>query len=189
MSIKPKPLIVFISLSLISGCGSKSTVSNSQQSIQVSAVESSAETITKDLNAEKQDAGRKYLEIVNAVNCATKKRTELENANSNEDGTVGIAAFDETIKLYGEIASYRQIAYRALLNYEWPENVQVEIRNLASEWAKWAQEEQAISETVNVATFNTLVNELIKKSNTSIANPGLVRGLLGLDPATVTDNG
>jgi hypothetical protein len=188
MSIMSKPLIILISLSLISGCGSKSTVSNAQQSTQVTAVESSAETITKDLNAEKQAAGQKYLEIVNAVNCATKKRTELENANINDDGTVDIAAFDETIKLYGEIASYRQVAYRSLLNYEWPENVQAEIRNLASEWAKWAQEEQAISETVNIATFNTLVNDLIKKSNSSIANPGLVRGLLGLDSASVTDN-
>jgi uncharacterized protein YceK len=71
MSIMSKPLIILISLSLISGCGSKSTVSNAQQSTQVTAVESSAETITKDLNAEKQAAGQKYLEIVNAVNCAT----------------------------------------------------------------------------------------------------------------------
>jgi hypothetical protein len=180
------PVIIFISLALIS-CGasdSQKSSAISQNPTYPTAVQ--AADSSNGANVSKSAAGKKYLEIVNPVNCAIKAELKLEASISLGDGTLDPSYLKEIQAAYGKAADAKQTAFRQMLEFTWPTDVQGEMKIIAAEWAQDANTLQDIADAYDLAVFNEAVTNL-KNRPTPKANPGLIRGLLGVGPSTETD--
>jgi len=132
-------------------------------------------------------AGDAYLEIINPVNCAAKDLLAFEADNSLGDGTVDPARFDSYMTKWKALGDARQVAYRALLDAEWPADVDPEIVLLAKDWASGAQREQSISQSADVGLYNVAVQAMLANPPETSGNPGYIRALLNLGTAEETD--
>ena len=178
----------FVSLVLlVVACG------NSSVSEQVSDPGYTVDTTISEISSSDVDemsgveAGFRYLEIVNPVNCAIRAISDLENANSMGDGTVDPSALPEMKDLYSALGAARERAVRDLLEVEWPSTVATDIEMLAREWSKAARAETGISTVVDLGAYNVAMSTLVEFWANSEANPGYIRSALGVGPATETD--
>jgi|LakMenE01Jun11ns_1017448.scaffolds.fasta_scaffold9776326_1 hypothetical protein len=131
-------------------------------------------------------AGQKYLEIVNPVNCAVKAELAIEEANNLGNMTVDPSVLGEMQSAWGVVASTKQTAFRQMLDYTWPSNVQSEIEILAADWAKQASYYQGFADAFDLATFNYKVAAYLELPPGQ-GNPSLIRGLLGVGTSAETD--
>ena len=178
------PLFVFVACS--SADTSKPSSVNQDPSTQSPSTDST-EVENSDVAAPDEDlaaAGKRYLEIVNPVNCAARAVRAIENANSLGDGTFDASALTEIQNAAGKMASARQTAFRQMLDYAWPSKVKSEIELLAADWAKLAVSEQLLADAYDLGAYNSLNAETKPQGQ---GNPGLIRGLLGLGTAEETD--
>ena len=138
------------------------------------------------------EAARRYLQIVNPVNCAVNAFLAFEAENNFDDGSMPASLLDEALAHWGDQAVARQVAYRELLDEPWPTEVAEEIDLLARAWAQQAQEEQSLSESGSLGAYNSTLQFLLANggfaADAEPANPGLIRATLGLEPSSVTDN-
>ena len=132
-------------------------------------------------------AGRRYLEIVNPVNCAMKSLLAFEGEHGNGTTILDPSLFDDYMAQWSRVASARQGAYRQLVGETWPLTATADVSALARAWATQAQTEQALSESQNVELYNAAAQRMLDNSSGSTANPGMIRALLNLAPATETD--
>lgn len=147
---------------------------------QVDSGGSSADVLSID------EAGARYLDIVNPVNCAVTASVEVEKAHSLGNGTVDPAYLGELTSAWGRVAAARQTAYRELLDTTWPPEVAAEIDLMARDWSKVAQLEQGVANSYDVGSFNFAAQQVLNFPITS--NPGIIRAKLNLAPATETDH-
>ncbi len=131
-------------------------------------------------------AGQKYLEIVNPVNCAARQALAIEEANSLGDGTIDASALGDIQTAAGLVASTKQTAFRQMLDYTWPSNVQNEIDTLAADWARQAGWYQQLADAYDLGAFNSILTDL-KAQPQGDGNPALIRGLLEIGTAAETD--
>jgi hypothetical protein len=131
-------------------------------------------------------AGQKYLEIVNPVNCAIRSELAIEEANSLGDGTIDASALGDIQTAAGLVASTKQTAFRQMLDYTWPSNVQSEIDTLAADWARQAGWYQQLADAYDLGAFNSILTD-IKAQPQGDGNPALIRGLLEIGAAAETD--
>jgi hypothetical protein len=131
-------------------------------------------------------AGQKYLEIVNPVNCANREARAIEEANSLGDGSFDPSVLGEMQAAYSLMASTKQTAFRQMLDYTWPSNVQGEMETLASDWARQAGWFQQLADAYDLGAFNSIAAD-IKAQPQGDGNPALIRGLLGVGTAAETD--
>ena len=180
------PLFVFVACS--STDTSKPSSVNQDPSTQ-SPSSDTAEVQNSDVAAPDEDlaaAGKRYLEIVNPVNCANRAHLAFEEAHSLGDGTIDPTVLNELQSLIGEKASARQTAFRQMLDYAWPSKVKSEIDVLAADWAKVAVLQQRLADAYDLGAYNSLAADM-KSQPQGQGNPGLIRGLLGLGTAEETD--
>lgn len=151
-------------------------------------------SVVQDVNTDSGDgamsieaAGQTYLDIVNNVNCAFKEVVKLQNANALGDGTVDLAALPDLQRAIKILSSEREAAVRSLVGTTWPEIVAADIETLAREWSLGARAELAISEAVDGATYTLEMNRYNDLTSSPKANPGYIRSVLGLGPASETD--
>ena len=180
------PLFVFVA------CSSTNTSKPSSVN-QDPSTQSPSTEITEEENSEVTSpaedlvaAGKRYLEIVNPVNCANRAELAIEKAHSLGDGTIDPAVLNEIQSAFGERAAARQTAFRQMLDYAWPSKVKNEIEVLAADWAKIAILEQQLADAYDLGAFNSLAAD-VKSRPQGQGNPGLIRGLLGLGTAEETD--
>lgn len=180
------PLFVFVACS--STDTSKPSSVNQDPSTQSPSTDITEEE-NSDVAAPDEDlaaAGKRYLEIVNPVNCANRAQLAIEKANSLGDGTIDPAVLNEIQSAFGKIASARQTAFRQMLDYAWPSKVKNEIEVLAADWAKVAVWQQQLADAYDLGAYNTLMADL-RSQPKGQGNPGLIRGLLGLGTSEETD--
>lgn len=167
------------------GYGSQDNLSGNRETDTAILQGSDAESGNGDLSIEA--AGQKYLDIVNNVNCAFKAVVNLQNANALGDGTVDLAALPDLQRAFRVLSSEREAAVRSLVGTTWPEIVAADIETLAREWSLGARAELAISEAVDGATYTLEMNRYNDLTSSPKSNPGYIRSVLGIGPASETD--
>ena len=131
------------------------------------------------------EAGERYLEIVNDVNCAMRSYILLENSYALGDGTFDYVGLVELQPALSYLAEARESAVRNFLKISWPESVAAEIDLLSREWSKLARLEYSLSEAPDIGTFEIVSAEY--RNFTTQSNPGYIRATLGVGPSSETD--
>lgn len=178
--------LVIVSCSSADESKSSLPVQDSAAPAPVTEVVALENTEAPTAEVDMASAGQRYLEIVNPVNCAVRQGLALEEANSLGDGTIDASALGELQTSAGLVASTKQTAFRQMLDYTWPSNVQNEVKTLASDWARQASWYQQLADAYDLGAFNTILLDF-KAQPQGEGNPALVRGLLGVGTAAETD--
>ena len=182
--------LIGVIVSLIScGGGSSSMVQEEGQTTEAPAPITTApnSTAVETGTLTVADAGTVYLEIVNPVNCAVHKATDLESANSLGDGTTDPSVLSELKSAYAAIGAARQVAFRSLMEQRWPDAIASDVETLARDWAKVAIAEESLSSAVDVGQWNVYMTAFLELRSKTTANPGFIRATLGVGPASETD--
>lgn len=132
------------------------------------------------------DAGSRYLEIVNPVNCALERIQAIERSASLGDGSFDPMALGAVQDGLAELASLRRTAVRELLNEKWPSNVSGEMGAIAETWALAAEREQSLADAYDLGAYNLLAAQHMSNPLKG-ANPGLIRAQLNLGSAVQTN--
>lgn len=132
------------------------------------------------------DAGSRYLEIVNPVNCALERIQAIERGASLGDGSFDPMALGSVQAGFAELASLRRTAVRELLNEKWPGSVSGEMDAMAEMWALVAERERNLADAYDLGAYNLLA---VQHMNSPLegANPGLIRAQLDLGSAEETN--
>jgi hypothetical protein len=132
------------------------------------------------------DAGSRYLEIVNPVNCALQRLTDIERAASLGDGSFDPVALPSVQAGLAEVASLRRVAVREMLGENWPGSVSEQIEGMAEIWALAAEREQRLADAYDLGAYNMLMMQNLNDPLQD-ANPGLIRARLDVESAQETN--
>ena len=168
---------------LLSGCTSDSSTAlptDGNANLETSSVVN-ADSDTSSVG----DAGSRYLAIVNGINCMVRELQAFERLHSLGDGTIDPTMIPEVQVIWVKLASLREAAIREFLAEKWPAEVSNEINLLARDWATIARFEVLLSLAYDVGAYNQIMAQSIAFK--ASGNPGYVRAVLGIGPATETD--
>lgn len=177
---------------LLSGCTSDSSTAlptggnaNLETSSVVNADSGTTSVSESQPTLALSDAGSRYLSIVNGLNCMMRESQAFEKRNSLGDGTIDPTMISEAQVIWAKLASLREAAIREFLAEKWPAEVSNEIDLIARDWATVARIAVNLSKAPDVGVYNQIMAQSIAFK--ASGNPGYVRAVLGIGPATETD--
>ena len=113
-------------------------------------------------------AAKQYSSIVRKTNCALLDYLELEKKYSLGNGQVDLdSGLSDLTNAALKTATQRDIAVRALISKNWPEQVKSDLEALALFWASLQRAEITMSQSTDVGSWNSSVQMYISKATSS----------------------
>lgn len=112
-------------------------------------------------------AAKQYSSIVRKTNCVLLDYLELEKRYSLGNGQVDDSGLPDLTNAALKIATQRDIAVRALISKNWPEQVKSDVEALALFWASLQRAETTMSQSTDVGSWNSSVQMYISKATSS----------------------